>query len=219
MPQPIIAVADATFFGRGYGILIVRCPRLKRNLHCHEIQSETPAEYQRARQSLESKGYTLEAAVIDGKPGVLEVFQDIPVQFCHFHQIAIARRYLTRRPILEASKELRAIILTLPISTEETFTKLLQIWHEHWHDFLKERTYQLDGIHWQYTHRRVRAAYRSVKRHLPYLFTYQKYPQLHIPNTTNSLDGYFNKLKSLLNVHRGMTAKRRYKLITEILTN
>lgn len=38
---------------------------------------------------------------------------------------------------------------------------------------------------------------------LPWLFTYQKHPVLHIPNATNSLDGYFSKLKQLLNTHRG----------------
>ncbi len=47
--------------------------------------------------------------------------------------------------------------------------------------------------------------------------TYQKHPELKIPNTTNSLDGYFNILKGLLTVHREMKTKRRYRLIQEIL--
>lgn len=216
--QKIIAVTDVTFFGRGYGILVVRCPRLKRNLHCHEVRSETPEEYRRARQVLEAKGYIIEAAVIDGKRGVLGVFCDIPVQFCQYHQIAIARRYLTSKPKLEAGQELRTIVLTLPISTELTFTQLLNEWYRRWHIFLKERTYSPDGHHWQYTHRRIRSAYRSLITNLPYLFTYQKYPQLKIPNTTNSLDGFFGKLKQLLNTHRGLTVRRRYKLIQEILS-
>ena len=49
-PQPIIAVSDATFWGRGYGVLVIRCPRLKKNIHYHEITTETPFEYLRARQ-------------------------------------------------------------------------------------------------------------------------------------------------------------------------
>ena len=219
LAQKIIAVTDITFFGRGYGILVVRCPRLKRNLYCHEVMSETPEEYLKARARLEAKGYTIEAAVIDGKRGVVAVFQDIPVQMCQFHQIAIIRRYLTSRPKLEAGKELRAITLALPTLTESAFTELLQLWHERWGEFLKERTYSEDKKHWQYTHRRIRSAYRSLKTNVPYLFTYQKYPELNTPNTTNSLDGYFSKLKQLLNVHRGMTVKRRYKLIQEILAN
>lgn len=216
-PQRIVAVADTTFFGREYGILVVRCPRLKRNVHFHEVLSETPEEYLKARQDLEAEGCIIEAAVIDGKRGIARVFSDIPVQMCQFHQIAIVRRYLTSRPKLEAGKELRAITLALPIATEKLFTELLALWHEKWIRFLKERTYSEDGKHWQYTHRRIRSAYRSLKTNLPFLFTYQKYPTLHIPNTTNSLDGYFSKLKQLLNVHRGLTVKRRYRLIKEIL--
>jgi len=102
--QRVVVVTDTTFFGRGYGILVVRCPSLRKNLHCHEVRTEG-----------------------------------------------------------------------------------------------------------------IRSAYRSLKINLPYLFTYQKYSQLKIPNTTNSLDGYFSKLKQLLNVHRGTTVVRRYKIIQEIL--
>jgi hypothetical protein len=188
-------------------------------LHCHEVSSETPEEYLKARAELEARGYTIEAAVIDGKRGILGVFSDIPVQFCQFHQVAIGRRYLTSRPKLEAGKELRAITLSLAVSTEKIFAELLELWYQKWQLFLKEKTYSDDGKHWQYTHRKIRSAYRSLKTNLPYLFTYQKYPQLKIPNTTNSLDGYFGKLKQLLNVHRGMKSKKRYKLIQEILNN
>lgn len=217
-PQKIIAVTDTTFFGRGYGILVVRCPRLKKNIHFHEVQSEIPEEYLKARTNLEAKGFIIEGAVIDGKRGIKSVFSDIPVQMCQFHQMAIVRRYLTSRPKLEAGKELRAITLALPTLTEKVFTELLKLWHDKWDEFLKERTYSEDQEHWRYTHRRIRSAYRSLKTNLPYLFTYLKYPELHMPNTTNSIDGYFSKLKQLLNAHRGMTIKRRYRLIQEILS-
>ncbi|HEY4478754.1 MAG TPA: hypothetical protein VI981_00100, partial [Candidatus Paceibacterota bacterium] len=46
---------------------------------------------------------------------------------------------------------------------------------------------------------KVRGAYLSMERNLPYLFTYQKYPELNIPNTTNSLDGSFTHLKDKVN--------------------
>jgi len=68
-----------------------------------------------------------------------------------------------------------------------------------------------------YTHKRLRSAYRSLKINLPYLFTYQKYPQLNIPNTTNSLDGCFAYLKELVRVHRGANKGRKRKIIHDIL--
>ncbi len=63
------------------------------------------------------------------------------------------------------------------------------------------------------------SAHRSIQTNLLYPFTYQQYPHLKIPNTTNSLDGYFSKLTQLLNTHRGLTIDRRYRLIQEILAN
>lgn len=215
--RPIVAVTDTTFFGRKYGILVVRCPHAKRTVYFHEVVSETPEEYRRARQFLEAKGFVIAGVVIDGKPGVMRVFEGIPVQMCQFHQSAIVRRYLTTRPKLEAGKELRAITLTLTISNEKAFAGLLDAWHGKWDAFLKERTYTQTGKRWYYTHKRIRSAYRSLHTNLPYLFTYQNYPHLHMPNTTNSLEGSFSRLKGLLNAHRGLSPRRRLKLIREIL--
>ena len=127
------------------------------------------------------------------------------------------RRYLTLRPKLEASKELKQIVETLTKTTEQLFTEELSNWYNQWETFLKEKTTNPETGRWCYTHKRVRSAYRSLKTNLPYLFTYQKYPELNIPNTTNSLDGYFNRLKSLLNVHRGLNLKRKMKIVFEIL--
>lgn len=188
-------------------------------MYWKEVISETPSGYLRARQELERRGFQIQGAVTDGKRGVIKVFGDIPVQMCQFHQIAIVRRYVTSRLRLEAGKELRAITLALPTLNESTFYDLLNEWHSRWKEFLKERTYSENGRHWSYTHKRIRSAYRSLHTNLPYLFTYRKYPELRIPNTTNSLDGYFSKIKGLLNVHRGLAAKRRYKIIQEILGN
>lgn len=192
---------------------------MKRNLYWKEVEAETPSGYLRARQKLERQGFKIQGAVVDGKRGVIRVFEDIPVQMCQFHQIAIVRRYITSRPRLEAGKELRAITLALPTLRESAFSQLLSEWHNRWKEFLKERTYSEDGRHWAYTHKRIRSAYRSLQTNLPYLFTYQKYPELGMPNTTNSLDGYFSKIKGLLNIHRGLTTERRYKIIQEILGN
>ena len=173
--------------------------------------------YLEARQILESLGYTFEAMILDGRKGIREVFDDIPVQICHFHQLAAIKRYLTSRPKLEASKELRTVALALSQLNEKLLSQALEEWQTKWQEFLKERTYTEDRKHWQYTHRRIRAAYRSLKTKLPYLYTYQKYPKLKIANTTNSLDGSFSHLKDLLRLHRGLKRQRRWRIIQEVL--
>lgn len=216
-PQPIIIVADTTFFGRNYGITVLREPNLKKNLYWNEIINENTDAYWKGRTELEKKRFVIQAVVVDGKRCLKSVFLDLPIQMCHFHQVAIITRYLTRRPKLEAGKELKKITLLLTKSNEKEFTILLDNWFEKWEEFLKERTINPETNKWFYTHKRLRSAYRSLKTNLPYLFTYQKYPELNIPNTTNSLDGSFSHFKSLLRMHKGLKRARRYKVICEIL--
>jgi len=68
---------------------------------------------------------------------------------------------------------------------------------------------------WFYTHKKLRSAYRSLKTNLSYLFTYQKIKDM--PNTTNSLDGFFSHLKNSVSVHRGLRLHRKIKLIEYLI--
>ena len=217
LPKKVILIADVTFFGRGYGILVCRSEKHQKNIYWKEVHNESPLQYLQARKEIERQGYTIEAIVLDGKRGIREVFSDIPVQMCQFHQKAIVRRYLTQNPRLPAAKELWNIVQFLPTIRKEDFECLLSLWYSRWEGFLRERTYDEDGRHWHYTHRRVRSAYRSLRENLDFLFTHQKHPELSIPNTTNSLDGSFGHMKTLLKNHRGVSKKRRFKMIEEIL--
>lgn len=173
--------------------------------------------YYYGRKILEDKGWVFTAVVVDGRRGMTTVFKDIPVQVCQFHQMKNVTKYLTRRPETEAGKELRSIMLQLPHSNEKEFTKLLLDWKKIWNEYITEKTYITGTKHWYHTHKKVRSAYFSLERNLPYLFTYQKYPELNIPNTTNSLDGSFVHLKDKVKIHHGLRKDRRYKMIQEIL--
>ena len=210
---------DCVFFRRSSGYLVVRDAHNSSNVYWSEIQSETIDEYQCARDTLEGQGFSFKAIVIDGRAGVRKLFADLPVQMCHFHQKAIITRYLTRRPKLEAGKELREIVHALCKTNEQMFTDAIDKWHEKWNGFLKERTVDPITGRWHYTHKRLRSAYHSLKSNLPYLFTYQKYPELNIPNTTNSLDGSFAHLKGLIQIHRGLKIDLKRKLVLSILQN
>jgi hypothetical protein len=173
--------------------------------------------YRQGRAELERQGYTIRAIVLDGRPGVRQIFSDIPVQMCHFHQKQIITRYLTNNPKLEAGRELKILTGTLCETNERNFIAALDAWHIYWSSFLKERTTDPVTGRWHHTHKRLRSAYRSLRLNLPYLFTYQNYPELNIPNTTNSLDGCFGYLKELARVHRGSTKSLKNKIIEDIL--
>lgn len=219
-PQPSVFITDTTFWGHDYGVCVFRSHDLKKNIWWHDVESERMAHYRFGRSILEEKGWTFTAAVVDGRRGFLAVFNDIPIQICQFHQIKQVTKYLTRRPQTEAGQELRILTLTLTKTDEKTFTDALDAWHAKWGDFIEEKTidtFVTGKKKWYYTHKKVRSAYRSLKTNLPYLFTYLKYPELNIPNTTNDLDGSFSALKKKLAVHHGLRKDRRYKVISQLL--
>lgn len=217
VPCATVFIPDTTFFGRTYGVCVFRAPHLKKNIWCTEVDKEIMATYYYGRKILEDRGWKFTAVVVDGRRGMTTVFKDIPVQVCQFHQMKNVTKYLTRKPETEAGKELRSIMLKLPKSNEKEFTGLLVEWNKVWGDYIHERTHITGTKHWYYTHKKVRSAYKSLERNLPYLFTYQKYPELNIPNTTNSLDGSFVHLKDKVKIHHGLRRDRRYKMIQEIL--
>ena len=219
IPQPTVIVADTTFWGRSYGVCVFRSWNLKRNIWWNQVSSEKKYHYQYGRQILEEKGWTFTAAVVDGRRGLSTVFKDIPVQVCHFHQLQTVTKYLTRRPKTEAGKELRTLALKLTKTNEKTFANDLITWEKKWHKFYTEKTHILGTNRFYYTHKNVRSAYLSLQRNLPNLFVYQKYPDLNIPNTTNTIDGYFAGLKKKIAAHHGLRKDRRYKVICELLKN
>lgn len=216
--RPVVIVADMTFIKRTFGIAVARAPRLKKNLAWKMSLTENAEVYRELRWQLRTHGFELQAAVIDGRPGLIEVFGDMPIQMCHFHQMQIMTRYLTTRPKLIAGQTLRHIAMCISKSSEDELKEALDTWYEQWKDFLKEKTLNPETKHWFYTHKRLRSAYRSIARNVPLLYTYQKYPELKIPNTTNSLDGTFSHLKDMLRIHRGLKRNRKLKIIDEFLS-
>ena len=215
----MVAVMDCVFFGRTKGYLVVRDPHRKENVYWIQIRRETRQEYQCARDTLEGLGFVILAVVADGKRGIKGVYEDLPVQMCHFHQKAIITRYLTMRPKLQASIELKKLVHGLCDASEEDFAQELWLWREKWREFLNERTVHPETNKRPFTHRRLRSAYRSLKTNLPYLFTYRRSPELTIPNTTNGLEGSFAYLKELVRVHRGAKPDLKHKIINTILQN
>jgi hypothetical protein len=215
-PRHMVAIMDATHTGDTW-MVVVRDPNEKENVYWREHQHETTFAYQEARRVLEARGFTLTAVVGDGRVATPWVFSDIPTQMCHFHQEQIVIKYTTLNPKLEAGKELLDLVRTLPNTDEASFTDAFNHWCRTWDTFLKERSVNPETGRTQYTHRKLRAARTSIKQHLPYLFTYQRHPNLHIPNTTNSLDGSFRKVKTSIAVHAGMSRTRRLKVIATLL--
>lgn len=217
-PRAMVGIGDATWIGNSW-MLVIRDPHAHENVYFQEVFSETTSGYQMARHMLEKSGFTLTAFVGDGRIATPWLFSDIPVQMCHFHQEQIIIRYTTLNPILPAGIELLALARTLSRTNKATFVDTFAHWCMRWDEFLKERTKDPETKRWHYTHKRLRSARESMRAHLPYLFTFEDHPELNIPNTTNSLDGSFNKMKAAVGIHAGLTHSRKRKLVISLLTS
>jgi len=213
----VVIIADTTYFQQ-FGLMVFRSPDLRQNLLWYEIGHETNELYSRGIQELLDEGWKISAIVADGKPGLGRLFPDIPFQLCQFHQFATITRYISKKPKLIPSQELRQLMFLLKQMDLTSFTYWLEQWHEKWKDFLNEQTINPLTNKKTYTHQKLRKAYHSLKRNLPLLFTFEtKLPETIVPNTTNSLDGYFGHLKGKLNVHRGASKETQLKLIERLI--
>ncbi len=210
------AVMDAIHTGSSV-FVVVRDVQRKENVWCREFESESPYAYQVAYNDLTRSGFEIVSITGDGRVALPYVFSGVPIQMCHFHQKQIIVRCVSLHPKLQAGKELLALVETLTTTDERMFTKRFESWCVRWYDFLNEKTINPETGRKQYTHRKLRRARTSIKMHLPFLFTYLKYPELHIPNTTNSLEGMFAKVKTARRVHTGLRRTRLLKLLLSLL--
>ena len=215
--REVIVLMDTTYWGRHFGVMLFKDAITKENLLKYYVKHETNSLYIRGIDELQIKGFSIIAIVCDGRKGLIQSFPDIPVQMCQFHQSAIIRRYLTRKPKLAAAKELMEVVDLMKQTDKESFIGALELWFKKWETFLNERSVNPVTKKSFYTHKRLRSAYRSLKNNLPWLFTWYDHFDLNIPNTTNAIDGHFADLKNKLRNHNGLSIKRKKKFIDGFL--
>ena len=222
-PRAVNLICDATFYGKRkerLGTLVFKDNESKEILIWMHIESETIKDYRYLKEELLNLGYTIQSATLDGKRGLTKAFKDIPIQMCHFHQKKIVQRYITMRPKLQASKDLKKIVSILTQTTEKNFTQKLDDWYETYKEFLEEKSISSTTGDRNYTHPRIRSAYRSLRTNLPYLFTYKNYKHLSISNTTNALEGgVFSHMKNMISLHRGLNKSLKLNLVDYYLVN
>lgn len=207
---------DTTYFGRKFGVMVFKDSITGQILYKQYVKQENNKLYLSGIEEIARRGIRIQAIICDGRKGLLQLFEGVPIQMCNFHQVAIIRRYLTKKPKMQASKELWKHVQLLTRTDKESFEGGLAAWYIKWEDFLKERKKDANGKN-RYVHKRLRSAYRSLKTNLPWLFTWYDHLSLKIPNTTNAIDGHFADLKNKLRNHNGLSTERKKKFIDEFL--
>lgn len=213
--EAINMLIDATFFGRKFGYLCFHDK--SKIIYLHEIKTENVNALREGLFAVKNAGYHFASFTLDGKRGFIhtikKLFPNALVQMCHFHQKAIIRRYITDNPKSECGQELKQLMHLLSDAEPQIFIDRFFALKEKYFLFLNERNAQGEFIHMK-----LRAAFRSIKTNLPYLFIYRE-TRLTIPNTTNRLEGVFSHLKEKIKIHRGLTEKRKKQAIVFCLTN
>ena len=205
---------DTTYFGKKFGVMVFKDSITGTILYKQYVKSETNEMYVLGIKEIIRKGIKVQSIICDGRRGLFQLFDNIPMQYCNFHQIKTIRNYLTKKPKMQASKELWQLTQLQVRTDKESFTGGLNDWHGKWNEFLKEQKVDEIGKK-RYVHKKLRSAYRSLKTNLPWLLTWYENMHLKIPNTTNSIDGQFSNLKNKLRKHNGLSEIRKKKFIDE----
>jgi hypothetical protein len=120
-PGTANVLMDTTYFGRKFGVMVFKDGKSGGILYKQYVKHETNKLYLKGIEEIARRGIKIQSIICDGRKGLLQLFDDIPVQMCNFHQIAIIRRYLTKKPKMQASKELWEHVLLLTKTDKESF--------------------------------------------------------------------------------------------------
>lgn len=216
--KEVVILIDTTYWGRGFGLMVIKDALRNKILWHKYVQNETISDYLEGITWLRAYEFKIYGIVCDGLSGLCKALFQYRVQMCQVHQQRIVRTYLTSRPDLDASKELLSISKQLTAIGKESFLETLDEWFKKWKCFLSERSMDKTTGKRCFTHKRLRSAYHSLKRNMPYLWTFYDNPNLGIPNTNNAIEGTFTDIKSKLRVHSGIAKENRKKFLDEYIS-
>lgn len=214
----VVIQMDTTYWGRGFGLMVIKDAYRNKILWRKYVRSETVADYIEGVRWLEDNGFRIYGIVCDGMRGLVNALRQYPVQMCQFHQIMAVRRYLAEDPELEASSELLRITKQIAHTDKGSFIGMLEQWYDEYKNVLDERVHDKRRKRPPFMRPRLRCAYLSLKRNMRWLWTfYDNRDSILIPNTNNGLEGIFSDIKSKVRVHSGMKRENRKRLIDEYI--
>lgn len=158
---------------------------------------------------LKKKGLSLQSVTVDGNPHVIRVFRelwpDIKIQRCLIHIQRQGTSWCRYQPGTKLARELRDLFLEVTsIHTEsemEMFFEGILEWEEKYGEKVKNYSSNHKVLS------DLKRARSMILKALPDMFSYLE--DTSIPTSTNSLEGYFSRLKRDHGNHRGLSRKKR----------
>jgi transposase-like protein len=160
-------------------------------------------------RELKIKGLNPLVITMDGEISVIrairEVWPQTKIQRCLYHIQREGLRWLRSFPKTQAGRELRAILSTLAsiksFKDRDVFLELFHSWINAHYTFIKS----LPNTTIQF--KDLKKTVTLIKNALPDMFHYLE--NVNIPSTTNALEGFYSRLKSDYQRHRGLSSKNR----------
>ena len=203
---------DTTYFSRTFGVMLFQDASSSKILYRKFVKNETNRDYLDGLRYIAERGTVIKTVVYDGHVGLLQAISFCPVQMCQFHQFQIVRRLLSNNPHLPAGVELLALMRRMFSMRKDEFITAFDKWKE----FLNDRTLLISGKT-TYTHRRLRTARRSIKTHLPWLYTCEDGLHLHVSimvlviKVINMIPKWLKIIRSFQRIHLRGTKNLKLK--------
>ncbi len=121
----------------------------------------------------------------------------------------LVRSYLTQNPESDAARGLLSLTYKMKESDKESFIAAFNVWYVKYVGFINERSSKDANGKTHYIHKRLRSAFLSLKRNMPYLWIWYDNIELNIPPTNNGIEGLFTDLKTYMRLHNGMTKEHQ----------
>jgi hypothetical protein len=211
IPREINLKCDGKYFGRRGCSLVFK--ENKNIIFWTFTERESYLGYLVCFSKLREAGYIIKSVTSDKHGSILGAvkasFPGVPHQFCTVHIQRRCESLLTRNPETQAGRDLLELVRFVnkikTLNDKEIFLKWLDRFEKRYQSILKERTYA--DRSWWYTHKNLRLAFNTLKSSKNNMFFYLD--DCNIPKDTNGLEAEFTHLKTKLNMHRGLSKRRK----------
>ena len=212
-------IIDGTYFTEGLCLIVYYDSKLRYSILYRFTSNEYYSEIKEDLENFKKLGIDITAVTCDGKKSIIQavgkVYPSAVIQRCTVHVQRMIRLWLTRRPKLQASRELRYLVGLLHhiqgIVEQHMWIIAFEQWYKRHQQIIEEKVLHKPTGRWWYKHRPLRRSAVMAKKALADMFHF--IGDKNIPKSTNGLDSYFGHLKLNLNVHRGLSKQHRQAFI------
>ncbi len=209
--EKVNLLIDGTYFTNKVCLVVYRDANIKMTILYRLTDGERFRELKEDLRNIIRLGIEIESVTCDGAANILkavrEVCPEAVLQRCTVHIAREVESWITRKPQSEAARELLELVRLLgrieKHDDAQLWMRAFIDWYRKHETYIEEKSVDQTTGRWWYTHKMLHRSMTHIKRALPYMFSYTRYPN--IPKTSNSIESFFGHLKDNLRIHRGLS--------------